>query len=74
MTKEPYLTGPALVIALQRAGFKVARMRSGHTLARNADGRRSVVPAHLGEAISRGLLVKIADDCEISQGDLLKLL
>ena len=67
MTKLPVVTGKALIVALEDAGFKVLRIKGSHHYLRHVDGRSTVVPVHAGEEIGPGLLVKILWDCELSK-------
>ncbi len=65
--KLPALTGAEVILALERAGFAVARVRGSHHLLRHPDGRTTVVPVHAGETIGRGLLGKILRDCGLDR-------
>lgn len=69
----PRLTGKELLAALERAGFRVLRVRGSHHYLRHDDGRATVVPVHAGETIGPGLLNKILRDCELSRDELVKL-
>jgi predicted RNA binding protein YcfA (HicA-like mRNA interferase family) len=70
MPRLARLTGKQLLAALKRAGFLVLRVKGSHHFLRHEDGRSVVVPVHSGETIGPGLLVKILDDCEMTQEDL----
>ena len=74
MTTLPSLTGKALIAALVKAGFNIARVKGSHHFLQRADGRTTVVPAHSGETIGPGLLAKILRDCELNREELHKLL
>lgn len=74
MPKFPRLTGPQVISALQRAGFKVLRVKGSHHFLSHTDGRCTVVPVHRGEIIGPGLMSKILRDCELDREDFLKLL
>lgn len=74
MPKFPRLTGPQVIAALQRARFKVLRVKGSHHFLNHADGRCTVVPVHRGEIIGPGLMSKILRDCELDRQDFLKLL
>jgi predicted RNA binding protein YcfA (HicA-like mRNA interferase family) len=67
MVRLPRLTGKQVVVALQSAGFEVARVKGSHHFLRHADGRVTVVPVHSGEIIGPGLMAKILRDCELSR-------
>ena len=74
MTTLPSLTGKALIAALVKAGFNIARVKGSHRFLQRADGRTTVVPVHSGETIGPGLLAKILRDCELNREELHKLL
>ncbi|RZU50404.1 putative RNA binding protein YcfA (HicA-like mRNA interferase family) [Krasilnikovia cinnamomea] len=48
--------------ALERHGFKVARVRGSHHILRHADGRGTTVPVHGGRDVARGTLRGILND------------
>ena len=52
--------------ALQRLGFRVARIKGSHHMLQHPDGRRTVVPVHAGETIGPGLLNAILKDTELT--------
>lgn len=72
MTRLPSLSGRKLIAALKRLGFEVVRVRGSHHYLQHPDGRVTVVPAHAGEDIGRGLLAKILRDTEITEAALRK--
>lgn len=74
MTTLPSLTGKALIAALVKAGFNIARVKGSHHFLQRADGRTTVVAVHSGETIGPGLLAKILRDCELNREELHKLL
>ncbi len=74
MSNIPSLTGKAIISALKKAGFTVARIRGSHYVLTHSDGRRTVVPVHSGETIGKGLLAQILRDCELTINDLIQLL
>ncbi len=74
MPKFPRLTGPQVIAALQRAGFKVLRIKGSHHFLNHSDGRCTVVPVHRGEIIGPGLMSKILHDCELDRKAFLDLL
>ena len=71
MSRLPSVTGKQVIAALMRLGFEPVRIRGSHHYLRHSDGRATVVPAHAGETIGRGLLSKILRDAEIERGDLI---
>jgi predicted RNA binding protein YcfA (HicA-like mRNA interferase family) len=74
MSRLPRVTGSDLVGALAKAGFAVIRIKGSHHFLRSEDGRTTVVPAHSGETIGPGLLLKILRDCRLKVEDLQRLL
>ena len=68
------LTGPELIAALGKRGFRVLRVKGSHHFLRHEDGRSTVVPAHSGETIGPGLLHKILRDCQLTAEQLSELL
>ena len=73
MSKLPRLTGRELIAALRKAGFDVVRVRGGHYMLRNAEGRTATVPVHGNEIIGIGLLSRILRDCELTREELIRL-
>lgn len=74
MSRTPRVTGPELIAALAKAGFRVLRVKGSHYFLRHQDGRSTVVPAHAGETIGPGLLHKILRDCRVTAEQLSELL
>ncbi len=74
MNKLPRLTGKQIIKALNKAGFKVIRIKGSHHFLQHYGGRKKVVPVHPGETIGPGLLLKILKDCELSRDDFLSLI
>jgi predicted RNA binding protein YcfA (HicA-like mRNA interferase family) len=74
MSKAPRVTGKQLIAALRSVGFSVTRIRGSHHFLQHQDGRSTVVPAHAGETIGPGLLLKILRDCKLTLDEFEKLL
>jgi predicted RNA binding protein YcfA (HicA-like mRNA interferase family) len=74
MSKFPSVTGSQLIKAIRKLGFDVIRTKGSHNFLRHPDGRSTVIPAHSGETIGRGLLAQILRDCELSRDDIQKIL
>ena len=70
MPRLPRVRGRQLLAALQRLGFRVARIKGSHHILQHADGRRTVVPVHAGETIGPGLLNAILKDTELTIDEL----
>jgi predicted RNA binding protein YcfA (HicA-like mRNA interferase family) len=64
----PAVPGTKVVRALERAGFKVTRIKGSHRMMRHPDGRAVSVPVHSGRDMPkgtlRGILVIIGMDVE----------
>jgi predicted RNA binding protein YcfA (HicA-like mRNA interferase family) len=74
MSRAPRVTGPELIAALGKGGFRVLRVKGSHHFLRHEDGRSTIVPAHSGETIGPGLLHKILRDCQLTAEQLSELL
>jgi predicted RNA binding protein YcfA (HicA-like mRNA interferase family) len=74
MTNFPSISGKQLLVALQKSGFELVRIKGGHHFIRHADGRSTVVPVHSNESIGPGLLAKRLRDCDTSRDQLHQLL
>jgi predicted RNA binding protein YcfA (HicA-like mRNA interferase family) len=74
MSIFPSITGMHLIRSLRKLGFEVIRIKGSHHFLRHPDGRSTVVPAHRGETIGRGLLAQILKDCDISKEELQQML
>jgi predicted RNA binding protein YcfA (HicA-like mRNA interferase family) len=68
------VTGKALILALQKIGFEVLRIKGSHHFLRHPDGRTTVVPVHSDETLGPGLLSKILRDTEQTRDELEELL
>jgi len=74
MSRNPRVTGGDLIAALEKAGFRVLRIKGSHHFLRHEDGRSTVVPVHSGETIGPGLFHRILRDCQLTADQLGKLL
>jgi predicted RNA binding protein YcfA (HicA-like mRNA interferase family) len=73
VSKLPQVSGPDLVRALQKLGFKVRRQQGSHIILRRDDPfAQTVVPNH--RQIDRGTLRAILRQTEITADELTKLL
>jgi predicted RNA binding protein YcfA (HicA-like mRNA interferase family) len=73
MSKLPLLSSHELIRILEKLGFQEIRQRGSHKYFKHPDGRATVVPAHSGQDIGRGLLKKILNEIALSRDDFLKL-
>ncbi len=74
MPPVPSLPGDRVVRALERAGFKVARVRGSHHIMRHTDGRGTTVPVHQGRDVAKGTLRGILADAGMSVEELQRFL
>ncbi len=74
MPPVPSLPGERIARALERAGFKVARVRGSHHIMRHADGRGTTVPVHQGRDVAKGTLRGILADISMSMEEFQRFL
>jgi predicted RNA binding protein YcfA (HicA-like mRNA interferase family) len=56
MPPLPSVSGNRVVRALERHGFKVARINGSHHIMRHPDGRGTTVPVHSNRDVAKGTL------------------
>jgi predicted RNA binding protein YcfA (HicA-like mRNA interferase family) len=74
MPPVPSLRGERVVRALERAGFKVARVAGSHHIMRHPHGRGTTVPVHPGRDVAKGTLRGILADAGMTAEQLQQLL
>ena len=74
MPPVPAVRGDKLVRALERAGFKVARVAGSHHIMRHPDGRGTTIPVHPGRDVAKGTLRGILADTGITVEELRQIL
>jgi predicted RNA binding protein YcfA (HicA-like mRNA interferase family) len=74
MPAVPSVRGERIVRALERAGFKVARVVGSHHIMRHPDGRGTTVPVHPGRDVPREPLRGILADADMTVQELQRLL
>jgi predicted RNA binding protein YcfA (HicA-like mRNA interferase family) len=74
MPPVPALRGERIISALERAGFKIARVSDSHHVMRHPDGRGTTVPVHRGRDVAKGTLRGILADIGLSVEELRDLL
>jgi len=62
MPPFPSVSGIRVVRALERHGFKVARVSGSHHVMRHSDGRGTTVPVHGNRDLAKGTLRGILND------------
>ncbi|WP_324717965.1 type II toxin-antitoxin system HicA family toxin [Carboxydochorda subterranea] len=72
--RAPRVTGAELVRALQRAGFRVVRIKGSHHHLRREGSSLVTVPVHRGEIIYPRLLMSILDQAGLTVEELRRLL
>ena len=72
----PVVSGKQVIKALERAGFRVIRIKGSHHFLRHAQdaARQTVVPVHGNEDLGRPLLRKILSDAGLTAYEFEKLL
>jgi len=70
----PSLPGIRVVRALERAGFKVTRVRGSHHMMRHSDGRNVSVPVHPGRDMPKGTLRSVLSIIGMDVDELRELL
>ena len=58
-----------IIQKFKKLGFEEIRQKGSHIIFKHPDGRRTVVPFHKGEDISKGLLHAILYDIQINASD-----
>lgn len=74
MPAFPPIRGERVVRALERAGFKLARVVGSHHIMRHPDGRGTTVPVHQGRDVAKGTLRGILSDVGMTVEELRRLL
>ena len=74
MPPVPSVRGDKAVRALEKAGFKVARVTGSHHIMRHPDGRGTTVPVHAGRDVAKGTLRGILADTSMTIAELQELL
>ena len=74
MPPVPSVRGERVVRALEKAGFKVARVAGSHHIMRHLDGRGTTVPVHPGRDVAKGTLRCILADMSMTVEELQRLL
>jgi predicted RNA binding protein YcfA (HicA-like mRNA interferase family) len=74
MPPVPSVRGAQVVRALEKAGFKVARVTGSHHIMRHPDGRGTTVPVHAARDVAKGTLRSILADTSITVAELQDLL
>ncbi len=76
MTKLPALSGALVVRAVERAGFVVVRVSgSHHRLVHSADkSKATTVPVHGADALKKGTLRNIINQCGLTVEEFVRLL
>ena len=64
--KLPILKARDIIRVLNFLGFKKIRQKGSHVFFEHTDGRTTLVPSHVGEDISKGLLRQILKEIELT--------
>ena len=74
MPPVPSVRGERIVQALEKAGFKLARVSGSHHIMRHLDGRGTTVPVHKGRDVAKGTVRGILSDIGMTIEELQRLL
>jgi predicted RNA binding protein YcfA (HicA-like mRNA interferase family) len=74
MPPVPSVRGDRIVRALEKAGFKVARIAASRHIMRHPDGRGTTVPVHPGRDVAKGTLRGILADVGMTVEEFQQLL
>ena len=74
MTKLPIVDARTMDRILRALGFVPVRQKGSQVFYRNADGRTTTVPHHLGRNLARPLIREILRQIEISPDEFERLL
>lgn len=74
MNKLKPISPEKLIKIIKKLGFEEIRQKGSHKFFRNPEGKTTIVPFHKGENISKGLLLKILKDIDITREDFLNLI
>lgn len=61
----PALKAKEVIRRLEELGFREIRQKGSHKMLQHPDGRATVVPAHAGEDIGRGLMRAILREANV---------
>jgi len=74
MPLVPSVCRERIVQALEKAGFKLARVSGSHHIMRRPDGRGTTVPVHKGRDVAKGTVRGILSDTGMTIEELQRLL
>jgi predicted RNA binding protein YcfA (HicA-like mRNA interferase family) len=74
MPPVPSVRGERVVQALEKAGFKLARVTGSHHIMRHPDGRGTTIPVYKGRDVAKGTLRGILSDIGMTIEELQRLL
>ncbi|WP_045876672.1 type II toxin-antitoxin system HicA family toxin [Pseudofrankia sp. DC12] len=74
MPPLPSRPGADVVRALEKAGFKLLRVKGSHHMLTGLGGRFVVVPVHAGKDVPPGTLRRIIRDADLSVEQFIELL
>ena len=74
MTKLPILSSKKLEKLLFKFGFLKIRQKGSHAFYKHVDGRRTTIPHHKGQDISRSLLRTILREIKVDINTFHKLM
>jgi predicted RNA binding protein YcfA (HicA-like mRNA interferase family) len=73
MTAITPISAKRMTAVLRRLGFMPLRQRGSHAYYKHPDGRRAVVPMHVGEDLGKGIIREILRSIGISSQEFARL-
>jgi len=73
MTRLAPISARELQAILSRLGFRLVRQKGSHAFWQHEDGRATIIPAHKGEDIGRGLVRQILRDLGVELDEFARL-
>ena len=74
MSQYPTVKAKEFIKVIEKLGFYFDRQKGSHTIQKNNDGRRVVIPIHSGKDLKQGTLMGMIEDIGIDKDRFFKLL
>jgi len=74
MSQYPTVKAKEFIKVIEKLGFYFDRQKGSHTVYKNNDGRRVVIPIHSGKDLKQGTLMGMIEDIGIDKDRFFKLL
>ena len=74
MDKIKPLPAKKVIRVLEKIGLKQIRQKGSHLFMRHPDGRTTLITAHPGEDIGKGLIRKVISDAKLTRDEWFELI